>query len=203
MDVASSCPLELSTVLCQSCLSKFILDKSTGSRSVLSLSSHSRFSLTRLTNYCPQGLCTLLTFSLRSCILLQWRDVTLLSTLVMRAVTHSFHLRDFTLMLQAHGISDNLWQMYRPLAYRDTWSVIPMPLRSSNPYDKPIFHAEYFTHPEDVKVCDSSWYGRGQSSWLSTPFSRGPTLTLSPTPGLLTGDRRTSLSTRTTTPTLI
>ena len=165
MDVASSCPLELSTVLCQSCLSKFILDKSTGSRSVLSLSSHSRFSLTRLTNYCPQGLCTLLTFSLRSCILLQWRDVTLLSTFVMRSVTHSFHLRDFTLMLQAHGISDNLWQMYRPLAYRDTWSVIPMLLRpksrgrvllrSSNPYDKPIFHAGYFTHPEDIKVSDS------------------------------------------------
>ena len=94
--VTARCLLELSTVQCQSCLSKFILDKSTGSRSVLSLSSHSRFSLTRLTNYCPQGLCTLLTFSLRSCILLQWRDVTLLSTLVMRAVTHSFHLRDFT-----------------------------------------------------------------------------------------------------------
>ncbi len=71
------------------------------------------------------------------------------------------------LMLQAQGISDNLWQMYRPLAYRDQWSVIPMLLRpksrgrvllrSSNPYDKPIFHAGYFTHPEDIKVCDSSW----------------------------------------------
>ena len=63
---------------------------------------------------------------------------------------------------QAHGISDTLWQMYRPLAYRDTWSVIPMLLRpksrgrvllrSSNPYDKPIFHAGYFTHPEDIQV---------------------------------------------------
>ena len=52
--------------------------------------------------------------------------------------------------------------MYRPLAYRDTWSVIPMLLRpksrgrvllrSSNPYDKPIFHAGYFTHPEDIQV---------------------------------------------------
>ena len=30
---------------------------------------------------------------------------------------------------QAHGISDGMWQMYRPLAYRDTWSVIPMLLR--------------------------------------------------------------------------
>jgi len=63
---------------------------------------------------------------------------------------------------KAHGISDTLWQMYRPLAYRDTWSVIPMLLRpksrgrvllrSSNPYDKPIFHAGYFTHPEDIQV---------------------------------------------------
>ena len=56
--------------------------------------------------------------------------------------------------------------MYRPLAYRDTWSVIPMILRpksrgrvllrSSNPYDKPIFHAGYFTHPEDIKVSESN-----------------------------------------------
>ena len=55
-----------------------------------------------------------------------------------------------------------MWQMYRPLAYRDTWSVIPMllrpksrgrvMLRSKNPYDKPIFHAGYFTHPEDIQV---------------------------------------------------
>ena len=66
------------------------------------------------------------------------------------------------LLFQAHGISDTMWQMYRPLAYRDTWSVIPMLLRpksrgrvllrSNNPYDKPIFHAGYFTHPEDIKV---------------------------------------------------
>eukprot|EP00090_Calanus_glacialis_P024475 TRINITY_DN3801_c0_g1_i1.p1 TRINITY_DN3801_c0_g1~~TRINITY_DN3801_c0_g1_i1.p1 ORF type:complete len:650 (-),score=121.07 TRINITY_DN3801_c0_g1_i1:510-2459(-) len=63
---------------------------------------------------------------------------------------------------KAHGISDAMWQMYRPLAYRDTWSVIPMllrpksrgsvMLRSSNPYDKPIFNAGYFTHPEDIQV---------------------------------------------------
>jgi hypothetical protein len=25
-------------------------------------------------------------------------------------------------------------------------------LRSSNPYDKPIFYAGYFTHPDDMKV---------------------------------------------------
>ena len=52
--------------------------------------------------------------------------------------------------------------MYRPLANRDTWSVLIMLLRpksrgrvllrSSNPYDKPIFHAGYFTHPEDIQV---------------------------------------------------
>jgi len=63
---------------------------------------------------------------------------------------------------KAHGISDTMWQMYRPLAYKDTWSVIPMllrpksrgrvMLRSSNPYDKPLFYAGYFTHPEDIKV---------------------------------------------------
>jgi len=63
---------------------------------------------------------------------------------------------------KAHGISDAMWQMYRPLAYRDTWSVIPMllrpksrgsvMLRSSNPYDKPIFNAGYFTHPEDIQA---------------------------------------------------
>ena len=82
---------------------------------------------------------------------------------MMKKKTGSLHSH---FMLQAQN-SDNLWQMYRPLAYRDTWSVIPMLLRpksrgrvllrSSNPYDNPIFHAGYFTHPEDIKVCDSSW----------------------------------------------
>jgi len=65
---------------------------------------------------------------------------------------------------KAHGISDTMWQMYRPLAYRDTWSVIPMllrpksrgriSLRSANPYDKPVFEAGYFSdqHDEDIKT---------------------------------------------------
>jgi choline dehydrogenase-like flavoprotein len=63
---------------------------------------------------------------------------------------------------KAHGISDTMWQMYRPLAYKDTWSVIPMllrpksrgriMLRSANPYDKPFFFAGYFNHPEDIQV---------------------------------------------------
>jgi len=60
------------------------------------------------------------------------------------------------------SISDKMWQMFRPLAYKDTWSVIPMllrpkskgylRLRSANPYDKPIFRAGYFTHPQDIKT---------------------------------------------------
>jgi len=60
------------------------------------------------------------------------------------------------------AISDRMWQMFRPLAYKDTWSVIPMLLRpkskgfvrlaSANPYDKPIFEAGYFTHPQDIKT---------------------------------------------------
>ena len=73
-----------------------------------------------------------------------------------------FHHLRLSSIPQAHGISDAMWQMYRPLAYRDTWSVIPMllrpksrgsvMLRSSNPYDKPIFNAGYFTHPEDIQA---------------------------------------------------
>jgi len=63
---------------------------------------------------------------------------------------------------KAHGISDSMWEMYKPLSYKDTWSVMPMllrpksrgrvRLRSSNPFDKPLFYAGYFTHPDDIKV---------------------------------------------------
>ena len=63
---------------------------------------------------------------------------------------------------KVHGISDTMWQMYRPLGYKDTWSVVPMllrpkskgsvRLRSRNPMDKPIFNAGYFTHPNDIEV---------------------------------------------------
>jgi len=63
---------------------------------------------------------------------------------------------------KAHGISDTMWQMFRPMAYKDAWSVIPMILRpksrgkvllrSTSPYDKPLFYAGYFSHPEDIKV---------------------------------------------------
>ncbi len=60
------------------------------------------------------------------------------------------------------GISDTLWQVFRPLAYRDGWSIFPMILRpkskgavrlkNANPYVLPAVHAGYFTHPDDIKV---------------------------------------------------
>ncbi|XP_023345601.1 glucose dehydrogenase [FAD, quinone] [Eurytemora carolleeae] len=63
---------------------------------------------------------------------------------------------------KSFGISDTMWQFYRPLAYRDTWAIYPMilrpksrgrvMLRTSNPFDKPLFYAGYFTHPDDIKV---------------------------------------------------
>lgn len=63
---------------------------------------------------------------------------------------------------KVHGVGDEMWQMFRPLAFRDSWSIIPMlmrpksrgnlRLRSANPYDKPIFNAGYFTDPRDIQV---------------------------------------------------
>ena len=44
----------------------------------------------------------------------------------------SFFLFVTVLCAQAHGISDSMWQMYRPLAYKDVWSIIPMLLRYQN-----------------------------------------------------------------------
>ena len=43
-----------------------------------------------------------------------------------------FFLFVTVLCAQAHGISDSMWQMYRPLAYKDVWSIIPMLLRYQN-----------------------------------------------------------------------
>ena len=61
---------------------------------------------------------------------------------------------------RAHRISNAVWQMYRPLLWKDTWSIVPMLLRpksrgkivlkSKNPYETPHLHAGYFTHPEDL-----------------------------------------------------
>ena len=63
---------------------------------------------------------------------------------------------------KVQGLSDRLWHVYRPLAFKDTWSIVPMllrpkskgwiRLRNSNPYEKPIIHANYFSHPNDLEV---------------------------------------------------
>jgi len=62
----------------------------------------------------------------------------------------------------AHGIGDKMWQMIKPLAYKDSWNIIPMllrpkstgsvRLRSRNPFHKPVFNANYFSHPDDIKM---------------------------------------------------
>jgi glucose dehydrogenase (acceptor) len=63
---------------------------------------------------------------------------------------------------KVHGVGDRMWQMFRPLAFKDAWSIIPMllrpksrgvvRLRSANPYDTPIFNAGYFSDPRDILV---------------------------------------------------
>lgn len=63
---------------------------------------------------------------------------------------------------KVQGLTDRLWHVYRPLAFKDTWSIVPMLLRpkskgwirlqNSNPYEKPIIHANYFSHPNDLEV---------------------------------------------------
>lgn len=63
---------------------------------------------------------------------------------------------------KVHGISDELWEVYRPLAYKDAWGVVPMIMRprsrgqvrlkNANPFEKPIFYAGYFTDPYDMQV---------------------------------------------------
>lgn len=55
---------------------------------------------------------------------------------------------------KAHGITDRVYnEMFKPIEYRDTWSVIPMILRpysagylklkSRNPFDKPLIYPNY------------------------------------------------------------
>ena len=53
-------------------------------------------------------------------------------------------------------------EYYEPIAYRDSWQPIPivlrpyskgyLHLRSSDPYDKPLIYANYFTDERDIKV---------------------------------------------------
>lgn len=52
--------------------------------------------------------------------------------------------------------------MFKPIAFRDSWSVYPMllrpksrgyiTLRSASPFDKPYITHNYLTHPQDIKV---------------------------------------------------
>lgn len=64
---------------------------------------------------------------------------------------------------RVHGVTDFVWDNYfAPIAYRDTWSVVPMllrprsigyiRLRSSDPYDKPLIYPNYFVDDQDVRV---------------------------------------------------
>ena len=61
------------------------------------------------------------------------------------------------------GITDEVFEkLYAPIAGRDTFSFLLMvtrptsrgyiKLRSKNPFDKPIFEAGYFNHPQDIKT---------------------------------------------------
>jgi hypothetical protein len=46
--------------------------------------------------------------------------------------------------MQAHGISDSMWQMYRPLAYKDAWSTLIMLLRFVSLLDQSLtYTADY------------------------------------------------------------
>ena len=64
---------------------------------------------------------------------------------------------------RAHGVTDFVWEnYYEPIAFRDTWSVIPMLLRprskgyirlnSADPYDKPLIYPNYLVDDQDVRV---------------------------------------------------
>ena len=61
------------------------------------------------------------------------------------------------------GVSDELWNnYYKPIAYRDSWSAIPIVLRpyskgyirlrSTDPLDKPYIYANYFKDERDLRV---------------------------------------------------
>ncbi|CAL4141371.1 unnamed protein product, partial [Meganyctiphanes norvegica] len=64
---------------------------------------------------------------------------------------------------KVHGLSERTWQyMFKPISFRDSWSVYPMllrpksrgyiHLRSNSPFDKPFITHNYLTDPHDVKV---------------------------------------------------
>ncbi|XP_018018516.1 glucose dehydrogenase [FAD, quinone] [Hyalella azteca] len=62
---------------------------------------------------------------------------------------------------KAHGLNQKTWnKMFKPIAYKDTWSIYPMllrprsrgyvSLRSSSPFHHPVITHNYLTHPLDV-----------------------------------------------------
>ncbi|XP_071550300.1 glucose dehydrogenase [FAD, quinone] isoform X1 [Panulirus ornatus] len=64
---------------------------------------------------------------------------------------------------KVHGLSERTWQqVFKPISFRDSWSVYPMllrpksrgyiTLRSASPFDKPYITHNYLTEPQDVKV---------------------------------------------------
>nr|XP_045607049.1 glucose dehydrogenase [FAD, quinone]-like [Procambarus clarkii] len=64
---------------------------------------------------------------------------------------------------KVHGLSDRTWQqMFKPISFRDSWSIYPMllrpnsrgfiTLRSASPFDKPLITHNYLTDPQDVRV---------------------------------------------------
>lgn len=70
---------------------------------------------------------------------------------------------DLILLLFYLGLSDATYnQVYKPIANKDAWTIIPLllrpksrgwvRLRSSNPFHYPLFHANYFDDPQDVRT---------------------------------------------------
>nr|XP_053638162.1 glucose dehydrogenase [FAD, quinone]-like [Cherax quadricarinatus] len=64
---------------------------------------------------------------------------------------------------KVHGLSERTWQqMFKPISFRDSWSIYPMllrpnsrgyiTLRSASPFDKPYIIHNYLTDPRDIKI---------------------------------------------------
>ncbi|XP_037087074.1 glucose dehydrogenase [FAD, quinone]-like [Pollicipes pollicipes] len=60
------------------------------------------------------------------------------------------------------GLSDETWQMFKPILFRDTVTIVPMllrpaskgvvQLRSANPYDPPLLVPNYLTEEIDIRT---------------------------------------------------
>ncbi|CAG7816615.1 unnamed protein product [Allacma fusca] len=64
---------------------------------------------------------------------------------------------------KAHGVTDKMYnEMFRPIQFRDTWSVVPMllrpysagylKLRSTNPFDKVLIYPNYMLDRRDAQI---------------------------------------------------